>query len=70
MADPVIMTANERIKSVSRTLLQLGSALLAATAVRVYAEGAVSLETGGFFLTSSMLMWVGWKSLIGLESET
>ena len=70
MADPVIMSANERIKSISRTLMQTGSALFAAAAVRSYAENTLSLETGGWALTATGLIWVGWKMLIRLESES
>jgi len=70
MADPIIMAANERTKSVSRTLLQIGSALCAAAAVRGYNANWVSLEVGGWFLASCMLMWVGWKMLIRLEPES
>jgi hypothetical protein len=70
MADPVIMAANERVKSISRTLLQIGSALLAAATIRIYTDNWVSLEAGGWILTAAALMWLGWKILIRLEPES
>lgn len=70
MADPVIMCANERCKSVSRTFLQLGTILFAATTVRIYEERQFTLETLSWLLATCCLMFVGWKILILLESET
>lgn len=64
------MAANERIKSISRTLFQVGSALFAAAFVRAYSTNWVSLGTVGWFLASAALMWLGWKILIRLESES
>ncbi len=59
MADPVIMTANERWKSLSRTCFQLGAVLLSAAVVETYNDGALSLETGGWFLGSCALILAG-----------
>jgi hypothetical protein len=70
MADPKIMCANERWKSVSRTFFQLGSVLLAATTVKAYGDQRFTLETLTWFLLTCCLMYVGWKVLVLLESET
>lgn len=72
MADPVIMAANERIKSISRTMMQLGAALLAGAIVRMYADAAVSLEPLMWLLGAGALIFAAWKMLMLmlLESET
>lgn len=70
MADPVIMCANERCKSISRTFLQLGSVLFAAAAVKIYGEAILTLEAALWLLASFGLMFLGWKMLVLLESET
>ena len=70
MADPVIMTANERWKSLSRTLFQLGAVLASAATVEIYDDGALSLETAIWLLCALGLMFIGWKVLILLESES
>lgn len=69
MADPQIMTENERIKSISRTLLQVGSALFAAALVKAYGANGLALETAAWLLTAAALMFLGWKILILLDSE-
>ena len=69
MADPVIMTANERWKSVSRTFFQLGAVLLAATTVKIYEAERLTLETLSWLLVTSCLIFAGWKVLVLLESE-
>ena len=69
MADPKIMCENERTKSISRTLFQLGSVLFAAAAVKIYGEG-LSIEAASWSLTAFALMFVGWKILILIESES
>lgn len=70
MADPVIMCANERWKSVSRTLFQLGSLLFAAAIVKIYGSFTLTLETGCWLIAALGITYVGWKVLILLESES
>lgn len=70
MADPVIMCANERWKSVSRTFFQLGSVLFAATTVKVYDAQRFTLEALFWLLITFCLIFAGWKVLTLLESET
>ena len=70
MADPKIMRDNERVKTISRITTQLGSALLAATVVKVYRAGRLTIETGSWLLIVGVLMLVGWKALALLESES
>jgi hypothetical protein len=70
MADPVIMCANERCKSISRTLFQVGSVLFAAAAVKIYNETSLIFEAALWLSAAFGLMFLGWKMLILLESET
>lgn len=69
MADEPPYVDNERIKSVSRTLFQLGGALFAASAVKLYGDRAIGFEVVLWFLVSGIVMWVGWLILALLESE-
>ena len=66
---PPAYVGNERLKSVSRTLLQLGSALFEEALVKSYAAATVSVETVGWFLISFAAMWSGWLILALLEPE-
>ncbi len=70
MADPVIMCQNERWKSVSRTLFQLGAVLLSAAVIETYRGDSVTLETAGWSIGAAALMYAGWKVLMFLESES
>lgn len=70
MADPVIMTANERWKSLSRTAFQLGAVLISAATVKTYGDSSFSLEVAVWFAVAFALMFVGWKVLTLLESES
>lgn len=69
MADPQIMVANERWKSLSRTLFQLGAVLLSASAVEVYRDAALTIEVAVWSAAAFGLIYVGWKVLILLEPE-
>ena len=70
MADPVIMCNNERWKSVSRTLFQIGSVLGSAAFIEMYRRDSMTLETGGWLVGAAGLMYAGWKVLMFLESES
>ena len=61
--------ANERYKSISRTLFQFGAALAGASAVKVYSDKALSFETITWVISSAALIWVGWLVLGLLDSE-
>jgi len=61
--------ANERYKSISRTLFQFGAALGAAAVVKVYSDKGIGLEAVGWLATSFALIWVGWLILGLLDSE-
>jgi hypothetical protein len=50
-------------------LFNLGTGLFAAGVVKVYADKTLSIEVGGWFFTSSVLICVGWKVLGLLEAE-
>jgi hypothetical protein len=60
---------NERYKSVSRSLFQLGSALLAAAVVKIYSSQTVTIETGSWLFVAFVVIWSGWQVLALLESE-
>jgi hypothetical protein len=64
-----VIRANERYRSASRTLFQLGAALIAAAVVRGYDDGRVTVETLGWLLASFALIWAGWLILGLLDSE-
>lgn len=64
-----VIRANERYRSASRTLFQLGAALLAASAVKLYDQQRLTLETVGWLVGSSVLIWSGWILLGLLDSE-
>ena len=64
------MCQNERWRSASRTLLQLGTVLLSATVIEMYRGGRATLETGVWLTIAAGLMYAGWKVLILLESES
>ena len=66
---PPPYVTNERWKSVSRSVTQLGTALLAAAAVKGYTSGGLSIETLEWFVMSAILMWTGWVILSLLEAE-
>jgi len=69
LKDRKVIRSNERYRSVSRTLFQLGAALLAAAAVRVYSDQTFSPETLVWLSSSASLMWTGWLILGLLDSE-
>ena len=69
MVDPEIMVANERWKSISRTLFQFGAVLASAAAVELYRDAALTMETVAWSMGASALMFAGWKVLILLEPE-
>ena len=66
---PPPYVTNERFKSVSRTLFQLGAALLAAASVKFYSDVTITIETACWIVASVGLMWLGWIILGLLESE-
>ena len=69
MPNSRILIANERLKAISSALFQLGTALLAAGIVKIYVDGALSLEAAGWILTAIMLMFVALKVLSLMEAE-
>lgn len=69
MADQPPHVTNERYRSVSRTLFQLGAALLAAGVVKVYSARQLSFETLGWLFAASVVIWIGWLVLGLLGSE-
>ena len=60
---------NERYRALSRTLFQLGGALLGATAVRLYQNLALDWALVVWSVGAASLIWVGWLILGLLESE-
>ncbi len=66
----MIMAANERWKSISRTLFTVGSALDGAAIVKGYNVNWVDWEVALWFLGGIALMFLGWKMLGMLESES
>lgn len=70
MADDRIIRLNERLKLVSGGTFQLGTALLAASIVKAYLAGAVSLETLSWLIGAFALMYAGWKILLLLEADS
>ena len=66
---PPAYIGNERWKSVSRTLFQLGSALLAAAAVRLYGSLTFDWTLALWSIGAGALISGGWKVLSLLESE-
>lgn len=69
MKDMPTVRRNERIRSVSRSLLQLGTALLAAAAVKAYHDRAFSVDALVWLVGSTPLIWVRLSALDLLESE-
>jgi hypothetical protein len=61
--------ANERFRSISRTMFQLGAALLGAAVVKAYGAGGLTSETAGWCVGAASLIWVGWQVLGLLDSE-
>lgn len=59
MADEPPYVDNERIKSVSRTLFQLGGALFAASAVKLYGDRAIGFEVVLWFWSAGSLCGCG-----------
>jgi hypothetical protein len=70
VADPVIMCQNERWKSVSRILFQLGIILGSAAFIEMYRRDSVTLETVGWLVGAAGLIYAGWKVLMFLETES
>lgn len=65
---PDILRANERIKSASNLISNLGAALLAAASARWFVNG-FDLYAGSWILVSIALIWVSMRSLTLLEPE-
>ncbi|WP_156679555.1 hypothetical protein [Sphingomonas profundi] len=63
------LIANERVKAVSGLLFNLGPALVATIAARIYVSGATD-RTALLWSTGAMLtIWSGWKLLHLLHAE-
>jgi hypothetical protein len=69
LKDPRIIRANERYKAIAGALTNLGTGLLAAAVVKMYADGKATLETASWFIPAGVLMFVGWQVLGLLDSE-
>lgn len=70
MVDSTTLIANERLKTVSNVLFQLGTALFGAGFVKIHVDQAIGLEALGWILASLTLMFAGWKVLFLLEAES
>lgn len=84
MADSAVITANARIRAISNSLFQLGTGLIAAAVVKWYAAAVAKaapfpaataaptsgIELVGWLFTAIVLISVGAKVLILLESES
>ena len=66
---PPPYVCNERGKSVSRSLFQLGTALLGGDAVKTYNEAEIAIEAVIWLGASVLLIWTGWLILGLLEPE-
>lgn len=69
MADIIIARANEKIKSWSNALFNLGSALTAASAVRLYDRQELDISLVTWAISAALLIWVAHVILDLLESE-
>lgn len=69
MSDPEIVRANARVNAWSNTFMNLGSALVAADAYRVFVQVIADLVTALWTLGAALLIFTGLKVLGLLEAD-
>ena len=69
ISEPSVLVSNERIKAAAGLLFNLGGALFAATAVKVYSDPVFDRAVLLWSLATAALIYAAWLVLSLLERE-